>query len=211
MKSRPIIFSSHMVRAILAGTKTQTRRIVKPQPIRINANGAPVFPNGKVGPWEHLICPHGQVGDQLWVKETAIIAPKRFADPDDTCIPDADGDPRYIQYIASHPDTEAAGWDKLKKTPSLFMPRWASRITLEITGVYVERLQDISEWDAEQEGIDVFEDGMGWSIPNAKGELQGWKRNAADAFADLWQSIHGPDSWEQNPWVWKISFRRIKP
>lgn len=210
MKERPILFSGPMVRALLDGRKTQTRRTVKPQPSpniddlhgKDFRNRAPYVlrcyetdaPYGfgfedETTAWQ---CPYGQPGDRLWVKETSIIAPKRFATPDDTCRIDSDGDPRFVQYIASHPNTEAAGWYKLKKSPSIFMPRWAARITLEIVSVRVERLQDISEADAKAEGVSHSCDRMD-----------------SDAFFELWESINGPGSWAKNYWVWVIAFKKL--
>lgn len=192
-----------MVNAILAGRKTQTRRIVNGSTDMLECGIFPLEP-------ELTKCKYGREGDRLWVKETAIIAPKRFADdPDGSCIQDADGDPRYIQYTATHPNTEAAGWYKLKKTPSIFMPRWASRITLEIVAVRVERLQDISEADAIAEGIFYAEDMNGFVADNDGRCFHG--ASARRAYENLWCMINGPESWGQNPYVWAIEFRRIKP
>jgi hypothetical protein len=104
--------------------------------------------------------------------------------------------------------------DDIAKTerwrPSIFMPRWASRLTPEITAVRVERLQDISDGDAIAEGVDIFEDGAGFTIPMKNGKLGSWLRNERDAYSVLWKSINGPESWDANPWVWVISFRRVK-
>lgn len=194
-KERPILFSAPMVRAILEGRKTQTRRVIKPQPDYVNPLGI-AFWTGK-GPVDYRLCPHGQEGDRLWVKETAIIAPKRFATPDRTCIPDSDGDLRYIQYIATCPDTEGAENYKLKKTPSIFMPRWASRITLEITGVRVERLNEISEVDAIAEGAEMCRHDSFHVDQYTCG------------YRSLWEAINGTGSWARNPWVWVIELRRV--
>ena len=124
---KPILFSAPMVRAILSGQKTQTRRVIKPQPT-VDADYEWIH-------WKDLHCsaywslsvnaPY-QPGDRLWVRETTIIAPPNFATPDETCIPDNDGYLRYIQYLATHPNTDAAEDYGLKKTPSIFMPKWVA-------------------------------------------------------------------------------------
>lgn len=170
MKDRPILFSAPMVRAIIEGRKTMTRRVVKPQPEKevnvaeiLAASEVPPFPERATFIEHHpgitikaygtRVCPYGVPGDRLWVRETSIISPADFCDANGSTHVDSNGRPRVVQYIASFPNTEAAGWYGLKKTPSIFMPRWASRITLEVTGVRVERLQDITEQDAVAEGV----------------------------------------------------------
>lgn len=185
MIEKPILFSGPMVRAILDGRKTQTRRIVNPQPsIEMDAE-----PGGysRVPMWNgrelsHVQCPLGQPGDKLWVRE-------KWAAPH-TCdhLP-----PRMIPHDANihYAATEELGG--LLWRPSIHMPRWASRIDLEITGDSVERLQDISAADAVAEGCSALPDN---GIAQAR-------------FADLWQAINGPGSWYENPWVWVIEFRRI--
>jgi hypothetical protein len=153
-------------------------------------------------------CPYGLLGDRLWVRETAIIAPAHFAGSENADLnncTDSDGNGRIVQYIASNDNTEFASDYGLKKTPSIFMPRWASRITLEITGVRVERLQDISEFDARAEGVGL------WCIPGyqkhgAKGEY-----DTVDLYSMLWKKINGADSWKLNPWVWVLEFKRVLP
>lgn len=181
MKERPILFSGPMVRAILDGRKTQTRRIVKPQPtndyvtfmplsselVGVTKHGGPIDNRG----WLH--CPYGKTGDRLWVRET--------------WCPDVE--PYTFRY-------KADGGEPLERwRPSIHMPRWASRITLEVVSVRVERLQDISEEDALAEGITLVERGT----------------SPVDQFNKLWESINGPGSWEANPWVWVVSFKRIEP
>jgi hypothetical protein len=208
-KERPILFSAPMVRAILEGRKTMTRRVIKDTGLyAIDERWHGIETATRERRNLATQCKHGQPGDHLWVKETSIIAPKHFATPDNYCIPDKEGDLRYIQYIASESDTEAAGWYKLKKSPSIFMPRWASRITLEITDVKVERLQDITENDALAEGIQ--EDAMApmSHFICANGSST---REPVYAFETLWESINGPGTWDANPFVWAISFKRIKP
>ncbi len=201
MKERPILMSAPMVRAILSGVKTQTRRIVKPQP-EVSEQG------NLCGPWLSrplgglllpkvqdiaMHCPYGRAGDRLLVRET-WAAPHAYDH-----LP-----PRLIQADARihYAATEDRGG--LRWRPSIHMPRWASRILLEVTGVRVERLLDISEADAMSEGIVATQDGFG--LPD------GAFYHAADprmSYASLFESINGPGSWEANPWVFVISFRRI--
>lgn len=176
MKERPILFSGPMVRAILAGKKTQTRRVVKDlrwyePPVKVAHIG------NKVGTPEAL-CPYGQPGDRLWVKETWSTT-EQAGDH----VADA-----HVVYRATDPDWETMdGW---KWRPSIYMPRWASRITLEIVSVRIERLKEISESDSIAEGC------------------------PSGCFSELWQSINGDTPgkrWADNPWVWVIEFRRIEP
>ena len=145
MAERPILFSAPMVRAILDGRKTQTRRILNPQPIE-------TLPRTDDRLIDLLVrdSPYGATGDLLWVK-----------------------------------------WK-----PSIYMPRWASRITLEIVSVRVERLKSISEDDAQAEGAEVP---MTCDVSHS----------ARNNFAQLWESINGPGSWDANPWVWVVEFKRF--
>lgn len=209
MKERPLLFSSPMVRAILAGSKTQTRRIVKAAPGEqsgwLTADGIHNFakdggiikggwqmlhPRG--GPFGWIRCPYGATGDRLWVRETFLNNA-------------LEGYPPVYFYRA---DDEDKPHDRNWK-PSIFCPRDASRITLEITAVRCERLQNISEEDAIAEGIDAFADGAGYSLPLSNGKLGAWQRNPVDAYRCLWDSINGEGAWAKNPWVWAITFRRI--
>lgn len=214
MKERPIIFSGAMVRALLAGAKTQTRRVVKPQPAKGWAFEIPpvfgritshhpkkgrfgVFVRHGVGtdfPMIDLIpCPYGQPGGggRLYVRE-AWAAPHAYDHLPPRLIPK---DAR-IHYAATE-DRGGLLW-----RPSIHMPRWASRITLEITSVRVERLQDISEADAQAEG---------WTRrPEVSTDPQVHKEAARDWFMDLWESINGPGSWEANPWVWVVDLRSVE-
>lgn len=202
MKERPIIFSGPMVRAILAGRKTQTRRIVKPQPNSMGASGWhwngwrwQDHPGTTLrGPDEE--CPYGQPGDRLWVRETHAIY--------------GDREQHVIHYRATH-QSEGSGWK-----PSIHMPRWASRITLEIASVRAERLQEISEEDAKSEGARRFDElpsvhpfgqDARWSMGSPSSTDQ-CLTNARFAFANLWESVNGPSSWDANPWVWVIEFNR---
>jgi hypothetical protein len=185
-----------MVRAILDGRKTQTRRRVKfewcqsADDLMRQAAFDPAYK-----------CPHGVVGDRLWVRETWAME-------------GTDGtSPLPLQYRADRDDWLACA----KWRPSIHMPRWASRITLEITAVRVERLQDITEEDAQKEGVEsvLYREERFWRayghnpLPGG-GELTA-TRDAKRSFQTLWSSINGPDSWASNPWVWVIEFRRVQP
>lgn len=168
MKARPILFSGAMVRALLEGRKTQTRRVMKPQGMAIAAKGAPAY-----------YCPHGEIGDALWVRET--YCENNMGDP--------------VYKATADLEVRDLEWEfgKVRWKPSIYMPRWASRLTLEITGVRVERLQDISDTDAMAEGVD-----------RTNTSLRGY---AKERFKRLWQSINGTDSWDANPWVWVLEFK----
>jgi hypothetical protein len=184
VRDRPILFSAPMVRALLAGTKTQTRRVVK------NIN--PTLPASNPEPHHianALRCPCGVHGDRLWVREAWRVS--RFADP----MPPRD----LSAHVAVAYEAESGSWGESeeellgKLRPGMFMPRWASRITLEVTGVRVERLQAIHESDVMAEGLRVADcDGLGARVE----------------FSKLWESINGPGSWAANPWVWVVEFRR---
>jgi len=227
MKERPIIFSAPMVRAILSGAKTQTRRVMK-----VRCHSICEGDDGKLWPWSEDAelaedfwhpCPFGKPGDRLWVRET--------------CRAEAIGDEglcgvRYVadgQFMPIANTREASDrWVQLywyrgmegATVPPIHMPRWASRITLEITDVRVERLQDISEADAVAEGVRrgdgkwhalgdgeaVFLDEFGWFAPER------YTRHNAPrhAFREAWEIINGPESWAANPWVWVIEFKRLE-
>jgi hypothetical protein len=217
-----------MIRAIQLGTKIQTRRVANViwdtskywgdydcWTFRLGRQTKPCIGfstenNGQSTLVGH--CPYGRVGDRLWVKETCIIAPKHFATPDSTCIADAEGDLRYIQYLATSPDREGADGYGLKATPSIFMPRWASRFTLEVVAVRIQRLQEISEEDALAEGIRVVSKDHRWR-PDAftfGDNLSAWWPTARNAFAALWTSINGARNgfaWADDPWVWAMAFK----
>lgn len=241
MKERGIIFNGDMVRAILSGQKTQTRRIVKPQPfdrswsrhdhqIEIvsgraergdEIDGLLAYTKSSGGTWSAK-CPFGQPGDRLWVRETCQ-AKELESGLDVVCYP---ADETEIP-IKAHP-LDSGNWIDLyryrsgegKLVPSIHMPRWASRITLEITDVRVERLQDISEEDAIAEGLEVQNfTGFGdepytphFSEPDVfRGSKSlEWTECPSEAFKHLWQSIYGVGSWQANPWCWVIEFRRIE-
>ena len=182
MRERPILFKGPMVRAILDGTKTQTRRLVKPE----HFNGS-VMPTDSAMlnaiKWE-CECP------RLWVRET-------FCDQ---------GCGRFL-YRASVENPE---WKVRRWKPSIFMPRMASRIELEVTAIRASRLQDISEEDAESEGAMTWWNGL--SQEEQFGMYDGGRGPIA-AFRMLWDSINAKRvvGWDTNPWVWAITFRRVKP
>ncbi|SAI59109.1 Uncharacterised protein [Bordetella ansorpii] len=218
MKERPILFSGPMVRALLAGTKTQTRRIAKdvrhPDLGNVYSPGALVLEREP----QHVIersCPYGQPGDRLWVRESY-----RFAASLDGLAPNAVGetalDAGYrTPWAPTQFEADGAragawhGFDTLpivtvpgKLRPAIHMPRWACRIMLEITGVRVARLQTISEADARAEGVIVEE-------CHKIGYCAGADRPPAiRAFRELWESINGAESWQANPWVWAVEFKR---
>ncbi len=223
MKARPILFSAPMVLALLDGRKTQTRRPIKPQPI-IHDNGSyrwdgclggfkgcagthvEDFP--KLASW---YCPYGKVGDLIWVRESFRIESSGV---------------QSVYYRADEEWHKGAGWK-----PSIHIPRWASRLTLKITNVRVERLQDISEADAKAEGCfftdygrkcfhqnkppcDVGDckapenthpqrDGWMWKDTNSDQQCLG---SAKTAYGNLWNTINGAESWNANPFVWVIEF-----
>ncbi|HBQ0110077.1 TPA: hypothetical protein L7I05_002413 [Klebsiella pneumoniae] len=235
MTERGMIFNGEMVRAILDGRKTQTRREVKlnldisclattydwatslaanhyqgltEEQIQQKAESLRgvihpvILDNGQM---VSIICPHGKPRDRIWVRET-------FCPVNDTQY----GGEKWVDYRAT-PKFEAshpAGWDSapndaeaLKWRPSIHMPRWASRILLEITDVRVERLNAINEHDAQAEGVAKLRGGF-W-----KHYQPGWTQHqlsARGSFVTLWKSIYGDESWNSNPWVWVISFERIE-
>ena len=181
-KERPILFSGEMVRAILAGKKTQTRRIIKHRENRWEVDERddgtlwpywPCYVYAEPQPID-MPCPYGEVGDRLWVRESWNVSGLAFGmKPSATKF----ASPWAFRYKATDA-TWQHGWK-----PSIHMPRWASRIMLEVTDVRVERLHDISEEDAKAEGV----------VDRI-------------AFKLLWCSINGRESWDANPWLWVVSF-----
>lgn len=197
MKERPILFSAPMVRAILEGRKTQTRRVVKHAPAPWNAEHTA---------WDMTCCPYGQPGDRLWVRET-WGAHFMWDDVPPSGIPN-DGK-ACLFYMADGFSTGGCSQTRRDKwRPSIHMPRWASRITLEIAGVRVERLQDISEKDAQAEGA-MYHDGRGIGHSGWRHDYKDVHVDARSSFYRLWQEINGPGSWDANPWVWVVEFKRI--
>lgn len=203
MKDRPILFSGPMVRALLNGTKTQTRRVVKyAAHDLIDADGWPLRDLSECGAGEvRTGCPYGQPGDRLWVRET-------FAKIDGQTQPWIETD-----YRATYTHGDRLGDTlgiKKRWTPAIHMPRAASRITLEVTGVRVEQLQDISEADAVAEGVHP-DPRCRQDDDTAAFQRIGPVRDNSFPIARygaLWESINGPGSWRSNPWVWVIEFRR---
>ena len=222
MKERPILFSAPMVRAILAGTKTQTRRAVKPQPTHFNPVGVPRRARPDAPSSDVIRCPYGQPGDRLWVRETwrytaSSLEESRAITEDIASGIAVDWRATYIEKCMkqlgfSREDAETAD-DFETWRSSIHMPRWASRITLEVTGVRVERLQDISEADAIAEGVHpagVCLPGDDTSAFSRIGRVCNASFPVA-RYAALWESINGVGAWGKNPLVWVIEFRRVTP
>ncbi|HDV0465807.1 TPA: hypothetical protein RHH61_002039 [Klebsiella pneumoniae] len=198
MTERGMIFNAEMVRAILDGRKTQTRRPIKWKQTRFTEIGE--REDGSKWPWsedaDHACdfwhpCPFGAVGDRIWVRETW----NKYGG--------------LLTYRADHDwidDMRKETVCTAKWVPSSHMPRWASRILLEITDVRVERLNAISQENAQAEGMEL----TGWrptySDPDSGGEVM----TPYDNFAELWSSIYGDESWKANPWVWVIEFKRVE-
>jgi hypothetical protein len=221
VKERPIIFSGDMVKALLTGTKTQTRRIVRPGFALdtfnfLDADGITLSQvsdferkkdDGGVYRYTGLLaqsadypgegavevaCPYGIAGDRLWVRETWARNPEIHATVPGACL-----------YRANRGgDYQGAAQGDFKWKSSRFMPRWASRITLEILKVRVERLQDVSEKDAKAEGMN----GQSTKFHETVNLLRPYAGN----YAALWDSLHGKGAWENNPWVWVIEFQPVK-
>lgn len=202
MKERPILFSAPMVRALLDGTKTQTRRVVKP--VRGYEHNNICRPDMAAEPWDvwwhgeyetvgvMQACPYGQPGNRLWVREAAAEISCR------------------LTYRA---DTDDGAHCQVKRwTPSIHMPRIWSRILLEVVSVRAERLNDISTADAKAEGvkpdkvrqIELFG-------ANAQERAAVYRDAAVRPYEKLWESINGTGSWDANPWVWVVEFKRVAP
>lgn len=210
MSERPILFSGAMVRAILAGRKAQTRRVIRPQP----PHGVGRYPSDSA-----LRCPYGEPGDLLWIRETwaplgdkltKVIGRPRVFRADADLVRDDSGD-RVGWWLG---ETFLEGSERpFRWRPSLKMPRWASRITLEVTEVRVQRLQEITEEDAIAEGIEELDGEIDEVALCAQAASMGACAEDARAwFATLWQQINGKRpgcSWGDNPWVWAVSFRRV--
>ena len=201
MKERPIHFSAPMVRAILDGSKTQTRRVVKQdREGLLDCEPTPAWDAF----WQCVACPYGKPGDRLWCRETFAIVPR-------TAYARSEG---VQQMLRPDDDHDAAiyraGWDRsnggFRWRPSIHMPRWASRILLEIVSVRVERLQDISEDDARAEGIAYSERFEGYCT----GEAEHFNsHDPRQSYFSLWEAINGAGSVAANPWVWVVEFKRI--
>lgn len=235
MKERGMIFNAEMVRAILDGRKTQTRRIMAPQPADDIERG--IFPNPEVIGWKSSrrhkhgsttahFCPYGKPGDLIWVRETWGVVSHEL-DEDGRIQPWTPDRPATAihempfgnGYYSGHAIYAADGdftWGdddgyedgRSCWKPSIHMPRAASRILLEITDVRVERLNAISEEDARAEGI-IDGGCLNCGEPEPCG-CANPEPDATDAFAYLWQSIYGQENWNANPWVWVIEFKRVE-
>lgn len=208
MKERGMIFNAEMVNAILSGRKTQTRRPVKLQPELTERSGfswnGAVFGSGSDDRetnrnFAHVKCPFGKPGDRIWVRETWSEA---GASAPDLTLYRAN----YPEHVPAHyeniPPVNEIHW-----TPSIHMPRWASRILLEITDVRVERLNCITEESAQAEGVAQLRGGFWKHYQPAWTQYQ---ISAKGSFVTLWKSIYGEESWAANPWVWVIEFNRIE-
>lgn len=258
MTEKPILFSGPMVRALLAGRKTQARRVLRPQPpaslVEYTNLGEMVeLPpddlwkplrhmrefEGGIGSEDHhraveeffaednrtMRCPYGAPGTVLWVRETFKLVPAtayRCSSDDGKPIPHTVSPDGYYWAIYREGWTRSGGGVPWK--PSIFMPRWASRITLEVTAVRVERLQEIAEADAKAEGLAIREDlppdPDAFHPPGSYGYVTGLDPypqgrifpTAREAFADGWDRINGKRApWESSPWVWVLEFRRVSP
>lgn len=208
MKSKPILFSPAMVRAILDGRKSQTRRVVKPQPSHIEWFQHQEGWLGSFGdnagsrdnPHRMVPCPYGRPGDQLWVQESHRLRCPIEATESVECNYAEDGEQQMVplqnsEWVKMMCRQNQVGADFGAIVPGRFMYRSLSRVTLEITGIRVERLQEISEADCCAEGIG------GIFTRDCK----------KPKYRSLWESINGPESWSENPWVWVVEFKRIKP
>jgi hypothetical protein len=189
-KERPILFKGEMVRAILDGQKTQTRRIAKEFDGFQNMDKLLArFPNQEG-------CPYGKPGDRLWVRETWAVSNIYDKLAPSAICKDLPKGPNHAPTKVLYPSTDRIS-EGIKLRQSIFMPRWASRILLEVTDIRVERLNAISDADALAEGCS--------SDSMLSGDC------LASVYARLWESINGEGSWEANPWVWVIGFRRVQP
>ena len=236
MREMPILFSAPMVRALLAGEKTQTRRVVKMKPHQ----QVEERDDGKPWPWMYdnerdsdawLVCPYGQPGGRLWVRETFQYRGASYDghgksewfrcygaggaadnwDPDypHGWWPTPHMNVKKLDAADEQEGEGVTGW-VTKRIPGIHMPRWASRITLEVTSVRVERLNDISESDCWAEGIEEvmydFDDAAQIGMPNRLGCCI---EDAKPLYALLWEQINGKGSWDANPWVWVVEHKRI--
>lgn len=195
-RERPIIFSGPMVRAILADRKSQTRRVVKPQPIDFYVASYEPMTLIDAVPGElmarRIMFPYGIPGDRLWVRETWTHTGEGVWSPRDAA---AAGGGRVL-YRATDEAPCKGCW-----FPSIHMPRWASRITLEIVAVRVERVQEISGDDAFAEGV----------VDDIRLSIEAWNARAVAHFRNLWNDLNAKRGfgWDANPWVWVVEFKRI--
>lgn len=223
MKERPILFSAPLVLALLADRKTVTRRIINPQPT--------ISPQGSLH-WKGLcygqtpdgrpalasfakVNPYGQPGDRLWVRETWRAWALTGAGDLWRFEYQADGSTRDLYPPKEWQPPKVLGKQPLPWVPSIFMPRFACRMERELVGVRVERLHDITEEDAQAEGVDVHGAPftVGWKNyePEPAFESVAYHATARESFASLWRSINGPESWAANPWLRRVEFRQVPP
>lgn len=229
MKERPILFSGPMVSAILDGRKTQTRRIMKPAPVwdgqrkehlwSCNAVRSMVSVEKELSEpdgWEGFagsVCPYGAPGDRLWVREAHCIGISGL--PNGMGIVPIKSEAIKPGMKVVYKQGANYGDDPPPWRPSIHMPRWASRLTLEITEIRVQRLQEISEQDAIAEGIERV-GGAASCNPwknyrlGKPGEMAMHCSCPTRSYMTLWESINGPGSWAANPWVWCVSFKRVQ-
>lgn len=217
MKERGMIFNGEMVRAILDGRKTQTRRVMKNQPAGDYPETPALIRNVGTGfQWHGLYgessifnCPLGSIGERIWVRETFRVHSRA-------------SDVATLVYRASVRNSWTEQTHRVpvavcnkpaipeKWTPSIHMPRWASRITLEITDVRVERLHNISERDALREGLFQLPASGRYCLQPGMQYFGMASRSAKEVYSWLWASIYGEESWAANPWVWVIEFKRVE-
>lgn len=230
MKERPILFSAPMVRALLDGSKTQTRRIVKQLDpaegaVTTDHDGKPMGACWAfAGPVIH--CPYGQPGDRLWVRESYhFLAEFDVNSPSavgDLCLAagynkpwapiqyDSDGSRRDWMAVST-PGGAVQAITPGKGRPSIHMPRWASRILLEIISVRAERLNDCSDADARAEGAKHYEPANHLSHGGWSHDEHYVHETAKASFESLWERIGGAGAWAVNPWVWVVEFKRVTP
>ena len=214
MKERPILFNGEMVRAILAGRKTQTRRVMRQQPEFDETDQGWLWPSKDCRAMVDLgiaasLAPLGRAGDRLWVRETWGVH-YLYSDLKPSDI--GEHKPDCIWYRASGDECvrgKCSPAQRDKWRPSIHMPRWASRIDLEITGVRVERVQDASHSDLGREGWDAG--GRDEQLAFVEAKHDGGIDDAViEWFADLWDSVSPPEyEWDANPFVWVYEFRRV--
>lgn len=211
VRERPILFSGRLVRAILEGRKSVTRRVVKQQPQDkwgqgVHQSDGLFRVHGRFSQLDgYVLCPYGAPGDRLWVREThAIIPATAYVMSND------DGQPIAHRTAGDWWAVYREGWTRCppgRWCPSIHMPRWASRISLEVTEVCVERLCEITDADAIAEGVEPVTAGQDVDIDG-----YWWNGRPVERFRELWNEINAPRGfgWNANPWVWVIRFRRVE-
>jgi hypothetical protein len=208
MKEIPILFRTEMVKAIIEGRKTQTRRIVKDL-IGLNRTNAKI-----ASLEEYNLCPFGKDGDLLWVREAHRVFYDAKAKTFTVGYSDGSVKAFYYKSLSLNLIKKLKNRKSLKKgtwVSARFLTKELARIWLQNTGYKIERLNDISEDDAIAEGVQEHEGTCFWKDYNhpEKSVLEAGYFNPISSFESLWQSIHGPDSWKENPWVWAVTFKVI--